>query len=200
VGDSSRRFTEAIVDIASTLKVGNGLQDGVQMGPVISDVSKARIEGLIGRGLQQGAKAILDGRSPTIEGGDRGSFLKPTILTGIGPDSELTRTEIFGPVLALQQAGDLDLALAILSSSAYGNQASIFTSSGAHARRFRYEAPAGNIGVNIGVAAPMAYFPFSGWKDSFLGVLHGQGSDGVEFYTEKKVVVERWPNEWSRKF
>jgi malonate-semialdehyde dehydrogenase (acetylating) / methylmalonate-semialdehyde dehydrogenase len=200
VGDSSRRFTEAIVDIASTLKVGNGLQDGVQMGPVISDASKTRIEGLIGKGLQQGATAILDGRSPAIEGGDRGSFLKPTILTGIGPDSELTRTEIFGPVLALQQAGDLDEALAILSGSAYGNQASIFTSSGAHARKFRYEAPAGNIGVNIGVAAPMAYFPFSGWKDSFLGVLHGQGSDGVEFYTEKKVVVERWPSEWSRKF
>jgi len=200
VGDSSRRFTEAIVDIASTLKVGNGLQDGVQMGPVISDTSKTRIEGLIGEGLQQGAKAILDGRNPTIAGGDRGSFLKPTILTGVGPDSELTRTEIFGPVLALQQSGDLDEALAVLSSSAYGNQASIFTSSGANARKFRYEAPAGNIGVNIGVAAPMAYFPFSGWKDSFLGVLHGQGSDGVEFYTEKKVVVERWPNEWSRKF
>jgi malonate-semialdehyde dehydrogenase (acetylating)/methylmalonate-semialdehyde dehydrogenase len=200
VGDSSKRFTDAIVDIASTLKVGNGLQDGVQMGPVISDASKARIEGLIGKGVQQGAKAILDGRSPTIDGGDRGSFLKPTVLTGVSPDSELTRTEIFGPVLALQQAGDLDEALAILSGSAYGNQASIFTSSGASARKFRYEAPAGNIGVNIGVAAPMAYFPFSGWKDSFLGVLHGQGSDGVEFYTEKKVVVERWPAEWSRKF
>ena len=140
-------------------------------------------------------KAILDGRDPSIEGGDRGSFLKPTILTGVDPDSELTRTEIFGPVLALEQAGDLDEALAILSRSAYGNQASIFTSSGANARKFRYEAPAGNIGVNIGVAAPMAYFPFSGWKDSFLGVLHGQGSDGVEFYTEKKVVVERWPHE-----
>src|SRR6185312_14026739 len=189
VGESAGRFTEAIVDIASSLKVGNGLQDGVQMGPVISDASKSRIEGLIGKGLQQGAKAILDGRNPSIDGGDRGSFLKPTILTGVGPESELTSTEIFGPVLALQQAGDLDEALSILSSSAYGNQASIFTASGASARKFRYEAPAGNIGVNIGVAAPMAYFPFSGWKDSFLGVLHGQGSDGVEFYTEKKVVL-----------
>ena len=200
VGESSKKFTDAIVDVASSLTVGNGLQDGVQMGPVISPASRSRIESLIGKGLQQGAKAILDGRNPSIEGGERGSFLKPTILTGIGPDNELTSTEIFGPVLALQQAGDLDEALAILSSSAYGNQASIFTSSGANARKFRYEAPAGNIGVNIGVAAPMAYFPFSGWKDSFLGVLHGQGSDGVEFYTEKKVVVERWPKEWSRKF
>lgn len=126
--------------------------------------------------------------------------MKPTILTEVDSGSELARTEIFGPVLTLGAAKDLDDAIAILSRSAYGNQASIFTSSGKHARQFRYEAPAGNIGVNIGIAAPMAYFPFSGWKDSFQGVLHGQGRDGVEFYTEKKVVVERWPREWSRKF
>jgi malonate-semialdehyde dehydrogenase (acetylating)/methylmalonate-semialdehyde dehydrogenase len=112
----------------------------------------------------------------------------------------LTGAEIFGPVLALNSAKDLDEAIEILSRSAYGNATSIFTTSGNHARQFRYEAPAGNVGVNIGVAAPMAYFPFSGWKDSFLGVLHGQGRDGVEFYTDKKVVIERWPKEWSRKF
>ncbi len=109
-------------------------------------------------------------------------------------------TEIFGPVLSLSQAADLDEAIQILVRNRYGNAASIFTSSGAAARKFRYEAPAGNIGVNIGVAAPMAYFPFSGWKDSFLGVMHGQGRDAVEFYTDKKVVIERWPKEWSRKF
>ena len=103
-------------------------------------------------------------------------------------------------MLALQEADSLDDAIRILSQSAFGNAASIFTSDGDAARKFRYEAPAGNIGVNIGVAAPMAYFPFSGWKDSFLGSLHGQGRDGVEFYTDKKVVVERWPKEWSRKF
>ena len=100
----------------------------------------------------------------------------------------------------MQEARDLDEALTILARSPYGNAASIFTSSGSAARKFRYEAPAGNVGVNIGVAAPMAYFPFSGWKDSFLGVMHGQGRDAVEFYTDKKVVVERWPKEWSRKF
>ena len=169
------------------------------MGPVISPASKTRIEGLIGKGLREGGRAIVDGRNPKIEGGERGAFLKPTILP-IGPDSELNTTEIFGPVLAMQSCNDLDEAIAVISRSAYGNQASIFTSSGAAARKFRYEAPCGNIGVNIGVAAPMAYFPFSGWKDSFLGVLHGQGRDGVEFYTDKKVVVERWPKEWSRKF
>lgn len=200
VGEASRKFTQAIVGLASQLRVGNGLDEAVQMGPVISPASKTRIEHLIGKGLEHGGNAILDGRNAQIDGGERGAFLKPTILTGIGPDNELTSTEIFGPVLAIQEAGDLDEAIHILSQSAYGNAASIFTSDGNAARKFRYEAPAGNIGVNIGVAAPMAYFPFSGWKDSFLGVLHGQGRDGVEFYTDKKVVIERWPKEWSRKF
>jgi malonate-semialdehyde dehydrogenase (acetylating)/methylmalonate-semialdehyde dehydrogenase len=198
VGEASKAFTRALVDIASNLRVGNGLEDGIQMGPVISPASKSRIKGLVGKGLEHGANAILDGRDARIT--DRGAFLKPTILTGVAPDSELTSTEVFGPVLALQEADSLDDAIRILSQSAFGNAASIFTSDGNAARKFRYEAPAGNIGVNIGVAAPMAYFPFSGWKDSFLGALHGQGRDGVEFYTDKKVVVERWPKEWSRKF
>jgi len=194
VGGAGKAFTGAIAELASSLKVGNGLDEGVQMGPVISPASRSRIEDLIGRGLSSGASAVLDGR------GQGGAFLKPTILTGLAEDHELMGTEIFGPVLAVHEAGTLDDAIAMISRSAYGNQASIFTSSGAAARKFRFEAPCGNIGVNIGVAAPMAYFPFSGWKDSFLGVMHGQGRDGVEFYTDKKVVVERWPREWSRKF
>jgi len=200
VGDAAKPFTDKIVDIAANLKVGNGLDTGVQMGPVISPASKSRIEGLIAQGLEAGGKTVLDGRNPQVQNGEKGAFLKPTILTDISPENTLTTTEVFGPVLALQSADDLDTAIEILSRSAYGNAASIFTSSGNHARKFRYEAPTGNIGVNIGVAAPMAYFPFSGWKDSFLGVLHGQGRDGVEFYTDKKVVIERWPKEWSRKF
>ena len=196
VGEASKTFSEAIVDHASRLRVGNGLEDGVQMGPVISPASKTRIEKLVSGGLDRGGKTLLDGRNPESQG----AFLKPTILTNVAPDDELTSTEIFGPVLAVQSAETLDDAIAILSKSAYGNAASIFTSDGNAARKFRYEAPTGNVGVNIGVAAPMAYFPFSGWKDSFLGVLHGQGRDGVEFYTDKKVVIERWPREWSRKF
>jgi malonate-semialdehyde dehydrogenase (acetylating)/methylmalonate-semialdehyde dehydrogenase len=200
VGDASQKFTEAIADLASSLRVGNGLDDGVQMGPVISPASKSRIEELVGKGLQRGSKAIVDGRIASVNGGERGSFLKPTILTDIAPDDEMRTTEIFGPVLALQATDSLEDAIRILSESAYGNAASIFTSDGNAARKFRYEVPTGNVGVNIGVAAPMAYFPFSGWKDSFLGVLHGQGRDGVEFYTDKKVVIERWPKEWSRKF
>jgi malonate-semialdehyde dehydrogenase (acetylating)/methylmalonate-semialdehyde dehydrogenase len=197
VGDAEKPFTNALVDIASNLCVGNGLDDGVQMGPVISPSSRKRIESLIDRGLDGGGKTVLDGRDAKSR--DTSAFLKPTILSGV-ENGELASTDIFGPVLALQSVNDLDQAIEILSRSAYGNAASIFTSSGKHARKFRYEAPAGNVGVNIGVAAPMAYFPSSGWKGSFLGALHGQGRDGVEFYTDKNVVVERWPGEWSRRF
>lgn len=114
--------------------------------------------------------------------------------------SELADTEIFGPVLSLVHARDMDDALAFLGRSTYGNQASLFTSSGAAARRFRYDAPARNIGINVGVAAPMAYFPFSGWKGSFFGDMHAQGKDAIEFYTDKKVVVERWAKDHARKF
>jgi malonate-semialdehyde dehydrogenase (acetylating) / methylmalonate-semialdehyde dehydrogenase len=200
VGDARKRFGDTISGIASNLRVGNGLDEGVQMGPVISPASKQRIENLIRQGLEKGGKTIVDGRQVEGRHGSPGAFLKPTILTDLDPDNPLTTTEVFGPVLALQSANDLDEAIEILSRSAYGNAASIFTSSGASARKFRYDAPTGNVGINIGVAAPMAYFPFSGWKDSFFGVLHGQGRDGVEFYTDKKVVIERWPKEWSRKF
>ena len=170
------------------------------MGPVITRQSKARVESLIGEGEKQGAKVLLDGRGAKIPGCGEGNFVMPTVLDALPADSDLADTEIFGPVLSLVHANDLDDALAFLERSAYGNQASLFTSSGAAARRFRYQAPAGNIGINIGVAAPMAYFPFSGWKDSFFGVQHGQGRDAVEFYTEKKVVIERWAAEHTRKF
>ena len=124
--------------------------------------------------------------------------LEPKI--GFAPENSISQTEIFGPVLSLTHTNTIEQAIEIVSNSPYGNAASIFTSNGAAARKFRYEIPAGNVGINIGVAAPMAYFPFCGWKDSFLGVLHGQGRDAIDFYTEKKVVIERWPLQWSRKF
>jgi malonate-semialdehyde dehydrogenase (acetylating)/methylmalonate-semialdehyde dehydrogenase len=200
IGEAQKTFRDAIADSASKLRVGNGLDDGVQMGPVITKQSKERVESLIGVGEKQGARVLLDGRNAKIPRHERGNFVKPTILDGVPAASELSHTEIFGPVLSLVHADDMDQALAFLERNPYGNQASLFTSSGAAARRFRYEAPAGNIGINIGVAAPMAYFPFSGWKDSFFGIMHGQGRDSVEFFTEKKVVVERWAKEHSRKF
>jgi malonate-semialdehyde dehydrogenase (acetylating) / methylmalonate-semialdehyde dehydrogenase len=200
VGEAQKTFRDSIIEAASSLKVGNGLDEGVQMGPLITRQSKTRVESLIDSGTREGAKLLLDGRQPRIPGSDNGNFVKPTVLDALPTNSELADTEIFGPVLSLVHTNNLDDALAFLERSAYGNQASLFTSSGAAARRFRYEAPAGNIGINIGVAAPMAYFPFSGWKDSFFGVQHGQGRDAVEFYTEKKVVVERWASDHSRKF
>jgi len=200
IGEAQKTFRDAIADTASKLRVGNGLDEGVQMGPVITKQSKERIESLIGVGEKQGAKVVVDGRNPKVPRHERGNFVKPTILDGVPAASELSHTEIFGPVLSMVHANDMDEAMAFLERNPYGNQASLFTSSGAAARRFRYEAPAGNVGINIGVAAPMAYFPFSGWKDSFFGIMHGQGRDSVEFYTEKKVVVERWSKEHSRKF
>jgi malonate-semialdehyde dehydrogenase (acetylating) / methylmalonate-semialdehyde dehydrogenase len=197
VGDAREWFRDSITRTAAALRVGDGAADGVQMGPVISHASRQRIEGLIGTGVTQGAAVAIDGRGAA---GGKGSFVGPTVLDGVPAASELTGTEIFGPVLSLIHAADVDEAIAIISRNSYGNASSIFTSSGAAARKFRHQIPTGNVGVNIGVAAPMAYFPFSGWKGSFLGVLHAQGRDAVEFYTDKKVVVERWPKEWSRKF
>jgi malonate-semialdehyde dehydrogenase (acetylating) / methylmalonate-semialdehyde dehydrogenase len=180
--------------------VGYGLDAGVQMGPVINAASKARVEQLIGLGAREGATVPVDGRGTSIKGYEGGYFVKPTILADVPRGSEIARTEIFGPVLSLMHVNTVDEAIELVNSGQYGNQASLFTSSGSAARKFRYEAEAGNIGINIGVAAPMAFFPFSGWKDSFFGDMHGQSMDAVEFFTQKKVVVERWPKEWTRKF
>jgi malonate-semialdehyde dehydrogenase (acetylating)/methylmalonate-semialdehyde dehydrogenase len=200
VGEAQKSFRDAIVDVGRSLRVGYGLEEGVQMGPVITMQSKDRIENSIAHGVSLGATAVLDGRNARISGFENGSFVNPTVLDGVPPDSDLMRTEIFGPVLSLVHAKDLDEAIQIISNSPFGNASSLFTKDGEAARRFRHEVPTGNVGINIGVAAPMAYFPFSGWKDSFMGVLHGQSHDAVDFYTDKKVVVERWPREWTRQF
>lgn len=200
VGEARSQFIEQICDAANNRIVGYGLDQGVQMGPVINSSSKTRIEKLIDRGVIEGASLPVDGRNSFIPGYEKGSFIRPTILLDLKPGSEIARTELFGPVLGLMQVDSLEEAISIINQGVYGNQASLFTSNGAAARKFRYEAEAGNIGINIGVAAPMAFFPFSGWKDSFFGDLHAQGSDAVEFFTQKKVVVERWPKDWSRKF
>jgi malonate-semialdehyde dehydrogenase (acetylating)/methylmalonate-semialdehyde dehydrogenase len=200
VGDAQKTFRDSIGQAASALRVGDGLGADVQMGPVISKESKQRVESLIAAGIAEGAKPVVDGRNAKIANKEAGNFIKPTVLDGLPSSSQLTHTEIFGPVLSLVHADSIDEAMDFMHRSPYGNQASLFTTSGAAARKFRYEAPAGNIGINIGVAAPMAYFPFSGWKDSFFGILHGQGRDAVEFYTESKVVIERWSRQETRKF
>jgi malonate-semialdehyde dehydrogenase (acetylating) / methylmalonate-semialdehyde dehydrogenase len=200
VGEAGSVFREQISSTAAARKVGYGLDAAIEMGPVITAESKQRIESLIGKGVSEGAKVLVDGRDASIAGYERGFFVRPTVLDNVDPRSELARTEIFGPVLSLTHVQTIDEAIEVVNASSFGNMACLFTSSGAAARKFRYEARAGNIGINIGVAAPMAFFPFSGWKDSFFGDMHAQGRDAIEFYTEKKVVVERWPKEWSRKF
>ena len=200
IGEAQKTFRDAIAEAASSIKVGFGLDSGVQMGPVISKDSKQRIESLIATGVSDGAKPIVDGRNTKVASYENGNFVKPTILDGVPSSSSLANTEIFGPVLSLIHANSIDEAIEFIRKSPYGNQASLFTTSGAAARKFRYEAPAGNIGINIGVAAPMAYFPFNGWKESFFGILHAQGKDAVEFYTDSKIVIERWSRQETRKF
>ena len=200
VGSARKSFSEAIAEAASQRKVGYGLDKGVEMGTVINQASKERIESLIQQGANEGATVLVDGRQAKITGYEQGTFVKPTILDGVAPKSDLAKTEIFGPVLSLVHTQTIEEAINLVNQGNYGNMACLFTSSGAAARKFRHDAEAGNIGINIGVAAPMAYFPFSGWKDSFFGTLHGQGKHAVEFFTQTKVVVERWPSDWSRQF
>jgi malonate-semialdehyde dehydrogenase (acetylating) / methylmalonate-semialdehyde dehydrogenase len=192
VGAVHEPLRQALLERASALRVGNGLEPGVEMGPVISASAHDRIVGYVDKGVAEGAKLILDGRTLHVEGHPDGYFVGPTIFDEVSPDMAIAQDEIFGPVVSIVPASDLDEALAIISRSPYGNAASIYTQSGRAAREFRYRVPAGNVGVNVGVAAPMAYFPFSGAKESFFGTLHAQGQDGVRFYTESKVVITRW--------
>lgn len=195
VGEADRRFTEAIAQAAAERVVGYGLEEGVEMGPVITPQSKSRIEGWIERGTQEGARLLVDGRGAVVPRYEQGKIVRPTVLAGVPPAGDVFQTEIFGPVLDLMHVDTVDEAIRLVNRGAYGNMASLFTTSGAAARKFRHEAEVGNIGINIGGAAPMAFFPFSGWKGSFFGVLHGQGRDAVEFFTQEKVGVERWPQE-----
>lgn len=200
VADSKGIIKEALVEAAKGKITGFGLEDGVDMGPVITPESKARVEGLIAKGVSEGASLLLDGRNAKISGFENGNFIKPTILENVALDGELIKTEIFGPVMSMIHMDNIDQVISFVNSNNYGNMACLFTSSGLNARTFRNQANAGNIGINIGVAAPMAQFPFSGWNDSFFGDLHAQGRHAIEFYTQTKVVIERWPKEWSRKF
>jgi malonate-semialdehyde dehydrogenase (acetylating)/methylmalonate-semialdehyde dehydrogenase len=200
VGGARKAFTEAIEDKAKSRATGYGLDSGIQMGPVITPESRTRIEEAIGHALRDGARTVVDGRDAKVERYERGNFVRPTVIDELPLTSEIAGTEIFGPVLSLHHMDDIDQAIALVNSGRYGNQACLFTSNGASARKFRYEAEVGNVGINVGVAAPMAHFPFSGARESFFGDLHGQGRDAFEFFTQEKVVVERWPKEWSRKF
>ena len=192
VGDIYEELRDRFVEAASKLRVGYGLDETSQMGAVITPADKERILGLIQTGIDEGAKLILDGRDIVVEGYEKGNFIGPCVFDKVTPDMTIFKTEIFGPVVGIVRANSLQDAIDLQNSLPFGNASSIFTGSGKAARTYKYYVDSGNIGVNIAVAAPMAYFPFGGYKDSFFGDLHGQGKDGLLFYTERKVVITRW--------
>ena len=192
VGDAYDQLKDELARQVAALKVGYGLDETTQMGTVISDAAKERIEGMIGQSEGEGAAVLVDGRDFTVDGYEQGAWVGPTLIADVQPNTVMATEEIFGPVLSLMKADSFDGAVDIINQSRYGNAASIFTNNGKYAREFKYSVNAGNIGVNIGVAAPSASFPFGGQKDSFYGDLHGQGMDSIEFYTERKIVIERW--------
>jgi malonate-semialdehyde dehydrogenase (acetylating)/methylmalonate-semialdehyde dehydrogenase len=191
--DFYKEFVAEFKKAAAGVTLGHGLDDNTQMGPLQAEFRKNNVLGYINKGLEEGAGLILDGRNPELaEGTPDTCFLAPSIFENVKPEMTIAREEIFGPVASILRAGDLDQAIEIVNNVPYGNQASIFTSSGKTAREFGYKVQTGNVGINIGIAAPMAFFPFSGMKESFFGVLHGQGKDAVRFFTESKVIIERW--------
>ncbi|MCK4693175.1 MAG: CoA-acylating methylmalonate-semialdehyde dehydrogenase [Anaerolineales bacterium] len=192
VGDVYESLKDKLLESAARIKVGDGLDEAVQMGPVVSQKSLDRILGYVEKGIEEGATLLLDGRDIQVEGYPNGYFIGPTIFTDVTSDMVIAREEIFGPVLGVIRVDDFDEALNVIHDSPYGNAASLFTSSGKWAREFKYRVQAGNLGINIGIAAPIASFPFSGMKDSFFGDLHGQGRDAIEFFTDRKVVISRW--------
>jgi malonate-semialdehyde dehydrogenase (acetylating)/methylmalonate-semialdehyde dehydrogenase len=191
VGSAHERILPPLIAAAEALRVGNGLEKGVGVGPLVSSDRRDIVRSWIDKGEAEGASIVLDGRT---ENGDNsaGAFVGPTIMDDVTPSMDVAREEIFGPVLSVVKVDTLDEAIAVVNGSRYGNGSSIFTESGAVARRYRHDCDAGMIGVNIGVAAPVAFFPFSGWKDSFLGDLHAHGGDAIDFYTRKTTVTTRW--------
>jgi malonate-semialdehyde dehydrogenase (acetylating)/methylmalonate-semialdehyde dehydrogenase len=189
VGKIGDALVRELAADAAKIKVGPGTQEKVTMGPVIRGERKTKLIEYIEGASAEGARMISDGRQLNLKDG---YFLGPTIFDQVTPNMKIWKEELFGPVLSVVRAGDIDEALNLLNSSTYGNMASIFTRSGKYAREFKRRAQAGMLGVNIGVAAPMAFFPFTGWKNSFFGDLHATGQDSIRFYTRHKVVTTRW--------
>lgn len=192
VGDVYEPLMEKLIPAAAALRVGDGMDESIQMGPVGSSKAYQKILNYIGIGVNEGADLLLDGRDVNVEGYPNGYFIGPTIFSKVEPGMKIAQDEIFGPVLGVIRVDSFDEALEVVHSSPYGNASSLFTSSGKWAREFKYRVKAGNIGINIGIAAPIASFPFSGMKNSFFGDLHGQGRDAILFFTERKVAITRW--------
>ena len=194
IGDRPQQdaVVQAFVDAARALTLGDGMDPATGMGPVVNEEQRRRVLDAIERGSGDGAKLVLDGRSGSAPDRPRGCFVGATVFDDVTPDMYIGREEIFGPVVSVMRAKDLNEAITLTNRSRYGNSASLFTQSGAAAREFRARTQAGMLGLNLGVPAPMAFFSFGGWKQSFFGDLNAHGPDAVAFYTKKKVVTERW--------
>ncbi len=192
IGDVAEPFMNRFVEASKKIRVGYGLDESVNMGPVVSAKSKKKILEYIDGAVKDGAKPLIDGRGIKVPGYEKGHFVGPTILDNCTPDMTVTKDEIFGPVVSVLRMKTLDEAIDFMNSSPFGNAASIYTQNGRSARDFRYKLQVGNIGINVGIVAAMAYFPFAGYKDSFFGDLHGQGKDAIKFFTDRKVVITRW--------
>jgi malonate-semialdehyde dehydrogenase (acetylating)/methylmalonate-semialdehyde dehydrogenase len=190
VGEVGEKLIDLLVEAANQIRMGNGLDEGVFLGPVIRDDHRKKTLQYIEIGVEEGARVARDGRNDNFN--NKGYFVGPTIFQDVTPEMKIWKDEIFAPVLSYMTAETLDDAIAIVNQSEFANGACIFTQDGSHVRKFRETIDAGMLGVNVGVPAPMAFFPFSGWKKSFYGDLHANGMDGVEFYTRKKVVTSRW--------
>jgi malonate-semialdehyde dehydrogenase (acetylating)/methylmalonate-semialdehyde dehydrogenase len=190
VGDVAEPLLDLLVEKASALRIGDGLHDGVSVGPLVGEDQKKRVLGYIEKGVAEGAEPILDGRSRQVD--RAGAFLGPTVLDHVERTATVAREEIFGPVLSVIRAASLDDAIDIVNASDYGNTTTIYTRSGKAAREYQSRVEVGMVGVNMTVSAPMAFFPFAGWKNSFFGDLHAHGKDAVAFYTEQKVLMTRW--------
>lgn len=184
-------FIEQLTQKANEIEIGNGLDEGVFLGPVIREQHKERTLNYIESGVEEGAKLVRDGRNDEAAKKE-GYFVGPTIFDGVTSDMKIWQEEIFAPVLSISRVKGLEDAIALANQSRFANGACIFTKDGGSVRKFRETIDAGMLGVNIGVPAPMAFFPFSGWKDSFYGDLHANGKDGLQFYTRKKVITSRW--------
>ncbi|PYP94738.1 MAG: methylmalonate-semialdehyde dehydrogenase (CoA acylating) [Gemmatimonadetes bacterium] len=191
-GKAYEPFRERLLSAAKDLRLGYGLEPGVNMGPVVSAKHKEKVLSYVEAGRKDGATLLLDGRTTKVEKHPRGHFVGPTVFDGVQPDMTIGKEEIFGPVAAVTHVSNLDEGIDLVQRSGFANATSIFTQSGKAAREFRYRVGVSMIGVNIGVAAPMAFFPFGGTKGSFFGDLKVHGQDSIEFYTDKKVVISRW--------
>jgi malonate-semialdehyde dehydrogenase (acetylating)/methylmalonate-semialdehyde dehydrogenase len=192
VGAVAEPLLEELIAAANSLKMGYGLDPATKLGPVITSQAKDRVLGYVEGGVRSGAKLTRDGRADMVQELPNGYFIGPTIFDRVQPDMAVARDEIFGPVLTVLRVRDLTEAIDLVNTSSFGNSASLYTRSGGAAREFRRRIEAGMLGINLGVPAPMPFFPFSGWKGSFFGDLHAQGKDGIEFYTRRKVVTSRW--------